>query len=57
MKEFIIAILLFVFLILGILYTKPATWFYHTHECDGSIGGGCNLSTGEGNMLTKWRQK
>ena len=57
MKEFIIAILLFVFLILGILYTKPATWFYHTHEWDGSIGGGCNLSTGEGNILTKWRQK
>ena len=57
MKEFITSMILFVFLIIGIVYFKPHTWFYHSHECDGGIGGGCDTTTGEGNILTKWGQK
>jgi hypothetical protein len=54
MRVFLISVVIFIVLVLGILYTQPQRWFYHSHECDGGIGGGCNLSTGKGNFLTRW---
>tara|TARA_E500000178_G_C16686383_1_gene601694 strand:+ start:226 stop:399 length:174 start_codon:yes stop_codon:yes gene_type:complete len=50
MKPFLAGIFLFIVLTLGILYTKPHTWFYHGMECTGGIGGGCDSSTATGGI-------
>jgi hypothetical protein len=56
MKPFIYGILLTIVLGLGILYTKPHTWFYHGMTCSGGIGGGCDTSTATGGIY-KWINK
>tara|TARA_E500000318_G_scaffold99952_1_gene102304 strand:- start:291 stop:461 length:171 start_codon:yes stop_codon:yes gene_type:complete len=56
MKPFLVAVILFLAMFFGILYTKPHTYFYHGMECTGGIGGGCDSSTATGGIYY-WMKK